>query len=248
MRLSWIPKFLAGLGGVALVGVHASGCADPDSELFIRGVVKPQQGLCEIKAEADSTIYTEGYLDASLSTEYTATLLIGNQLVSQTTQGAEKVRTETNRVTIQSADVTVENAKGEEIDSFSVPTSGFADPTTGGQAGYGLATVPLLSRKAALKLAAGGRANARVRIFGRTLGGTDVRSDEFNFVIHVCAGCLISFPLERTNTSLPLPNCAVVSDAGGGTSNTTPCRIGQDEVVDCGLCRNSNAACRGNGP
>jgi hypothetical protein len=77
---------------------------------------------------------------------------------------------------------------------------------------------------------------AHVEVFGDTIGGLEVESADFAYVIRVCEGCLVQFPP------------AAVSDMGlcelGTDQNPeVPCFLGQDTDVDCRACRDKSAYC-----
>lgn len=243
-RLPWMSRLLALTGAVALIGAYASGCKETESEFFIKGVAS-FQGTCVAQAQADQVLLFEGVLDASFARDYTAALLFGNQLTQVDRAPDEKVRTETSRITVQSAEVVIETGDGSIIKEFSVPVSGFANPTRSGEPGYGLVSVPLIDAKTGMQLGSSGaptKVNSRVKLYGRTLGGDDVHSNEFNFVITVCRGCLISYdPTLNDAGAESTPNCLLPSTTA---PSSVPCQIGQDSAVPCALCTSTNPYCQ----
>ena len=74
-----------------------------------------------------------------------------------------------------------------------------------------------------------------MRAFGRTLGGIELESSEFQFTIRTCNGCLVSFAGGDDPAQEPRPNCK--ASLGTGASTTIPCFVGQDEPVPCQLCQ-----------
>jgi hypothetical protein len=75
-----------------------------------------------------------------------------------------------------------------------------------------------------------------VKVFGRTLGGMSVESGEWRFPINVCYGCLVVFPPEANDPKvMPQPNCGL--SAVTGTSVVHPCIVGQDDTIDCRVCK-----------
>jgi len=71
-----------------------------------------------------------------------------------------------------------------------------------------------------------------VQLFGEELNGDDANSNVFGLPLVVCNGCLLRFP---SSASAPgPPNCR---DVEGVENIEPPCIVGQDEPVDCRLCR-----------
>ena len=128
--------FLAAAGS-ALLG--SAGCAETESMLFIRQAqARVASGAtgCTVDSSPSSLFITEGTLDLAFRTEYTAALLVGNQLVAR--GNASQLRTETSRVQIEGAVVRLENGVNTVWGPFTVPASGFIDPATGPTPSYGL--------------------------------------------------------------------------------------------------------------
>lgn len=232
------------MGPIALCGAYASGCKESESEFFIKGVAS-FQGSCTAQAQSDQLLLFEGVLDSSFERDYSAALLFGNQLTRTDRAPDEKVRTETSRISVQSAEVTVETGAGEIIKEYSVPVSGFADPTKSGEPGFGLVAVPLIDAKTGIQLGNTGnpvKVNTRVKLFGRTLGGVEVHSNEFNFLVTVCKGCLVAYdPTLNDAGAESQPNCLLPATSA---ATTAPCQVGQDAPVPCSLCTGSNAFCQ----
>ncbi len=76
-----------------------------------------------------------------------------------------------------------------------------------------------------------------MRVYGYTLGGQYVESDEFEFPVKVCKGCLISFSAQSTNTSFPQPNC-LGNGASSSQGVSVPCNL-EDFAIDCSVCANA---------
>jgi hypothetical protein len=85
------------------------------------------------------------------------------------------------------------------------------------------------------------------KFFGQTTGGDYEESDEFEFPVDICFGCLVGFSAADENPLEPEPNCALAAASGTATSLPVPCVIGQDAVVDCSACQGF-AVCRGAAP
>ncbi|MEZ4223143.1 MAG: hypothetical protein R3B13_19525 [Polyangiaceae bacterium] len=217
------------LGAVATLS--ASGCADNESALFVRAVVKLESGQCVATPDPSTTFFSSGVLDLAFRDSYSASLLVGNQLVNRGSK--DLLRTETSRIVLRGAEVRLLNDQQALIREFTVPVSGFVDPGTGDEPGYGVTGALLIP--SGLALAAGTRVVADVRVFGDTLGGEEVTSDSLSFPITLCNGCLISYPLDADDPAQPGYQCVSGTDV---SSQDSPCRVGQDEAVDCRLCGN----------
>ncbi len=246
---------------VALLGTS---CVANESSIFIRGCIVPtDNGLkgCSYSPDSSSKTWISGSLDPAQG-DYFCALLVGNQLVAR--GDSKQVRTETSRVEIHSALVTVyDSTKSTTYATFSVPSTGFVDPGTSTQPGFGIAGAEILDRVTA-RQHAGETLVAGVIVQGRTLGGLEVESAEWTFPIQVSGPedfCSLGpcYPGVKT-TEMPVYTCH------GGTDAATDCRQGcvcllKDEtgkptgdcaplgcladatgVGVCGLCR-SNADC-----
>jgi hypothetical protein len=240
---------LAAAVGCAWIG--GVGCADSESMLFIRQAQARVSGGtngCTVDSSPSSLFITEGTLDLAFRTEYTAALLVGNQLVAR--GNASQLRTETSRVQIEGAEVRLEDASGTPWGPYTVPGSGFIDPATGSTPSYGLTETILVGSEFGIKLAQGApgipglretlgvrRFTSVVKVLGKTLGGTPVESGEWRFPLTVCYACLVAFPPEANDPKLTRPNCEL--PAGTGTVVLPPCSLGQDDNVDCRICKTS---------
>ncbi len=239
------PLRLVSLGLV--VGLAAclplSGCADNDSSLFIKGVLVPEEGEnegCRYTAEGDATLLLSGTLDLSISNTYKMPLLLGNQLIPR--GDADKLRTETARIVIRGAVVTVLEAGADERELFAFTTnaSGFVDPASGSDPGWGLSIVHAIPSDLEAQLGLGlGEAielNVAVSVFGDTLGGDEVESSTITFPIFVCRGCLVDCSTAGFDGS-----CRTVPEGGEldvycnpGQDAPTPCQYSGDADAICG--------------
>ena len=152
---------------------------------------------------------------------------------------SEAFRTETSRITLQGATVTVEDAEGNQRASFTTLAAGFVNPSAGTVPGYGLVSVTLINPALVEKLreeipiGETKRLLARFKVFGQTLGGQSIESNESQFPINACKGCLVDFPPEADDVTTPQVDCRVTGEA---TAIPQPCVKGQDELIDCRLC------------
>ncbi len=242
----WLRRRLSLAMMVAAVGMSASACADNESSVFIRGVLKPDDTKCSFVADPSTERLPVGSMDLAFTREYYAGLLVGNELVEK--GSSDLLRTETSRFRIEGAEVELETSDGNFIRSFTMPVAGFADPAESSDPGWGVAYALLIDANAGNQMMnwfVEGERNLAIRrivsvvkVFGKTLGGQEVESAEFRYPINVCYGCLVDFPLEANDSESPLgqPNCENLGrDLGSGIE--VPCRIGQDDLLDCRVCK-----------
>jgi len=239
---------------VGAVALGVASCADTQSVIFIRQVqarVSKGASGCAVDNNPTSLSFTQGVMDVAFTSEYRATLLVGNQLVAR--GNSSQLKSETGRVTIQGSEVWVADAQGKVFwGPTTVPGSGFIDPASGQDPSFGVTDTILLgsSKGQELRTELQGtpgvrrRFVANVKVFGSTLGGTAVETGEWQFPISVCYGCLVSFPAEANDSkSMTQPNCDAVAM---GTATASPCNLGQDDAVDCRVCKqvtNGSALC-----
>ncbi len=232
MRL-WTAPFI-GSGLSALVATGAMGCADNESSLFVRQVQAVEAPDCRVTADPGALFMPYGVLDVAIAGDngYQATLLVGNQLVQR--GSSETVRTETARVALRGAIVRGVDADGVEVvPSFTVDGTGFVDPGTQSSPGYGLMATTLIPPQSGL---AAGWVTVWVKVFGRTLGGKDIESNELAYPINICSGCLVSFPAKAIDST---GTCVL----GSGQDFQLPCIPGQDGAVPCTFCMGRVPAC-----
>jgi hypothetical protein len=238
MRLSAGPIFGSGLAA-ALVATGAIGCADNESSLFVRQVQAMVAPECRVTADPSAAFMPYGVLDLTIGGDngYQAAVLVGNQLVQRGSN--DSIRTETARVTLRGAIIRVVDATGAEvIPSFTVDGSGFVDPGAEDSPGFGLLGTTLIPPRFAE--ASGGYVGwvtVWIKVFGRTLGGKDIESNELTYPINICNGCLVSFPSKAVDSTTG--NCTHV----GTQDYTLPCIPGQDAAVPCTYCMDYLPVC-----
>lgn len=226
----------------ALAGALAPACATNDMSIYIRGALAPsanrQNGCVYTDDPAQPTMF-EGSFDLGVRDSYTAVLMVGNQMIQRGDPAA--VRAESNRVHLDGAIVRVTNPDGSLIREFTSTGAGFADPQNNNQPDFGpigvtvidadtkAALEPLLPNRAATKLVL-----ANIKVFGRSLGGIDMESGEFQFPIRVCKGCLVTFAGANDPAAPVQPNCLKPLEGG---RDELPCFSGQDELTPCQVCQ-----------
>jgi hypothetical protein len=267
--MKWVgAHYLAALTLVAGGACVFSACVHDDSTIFVRNVMAPKFAAagtqCTWQADPTQPVISSGALDLALRSQYDAIFLLGNQMVAQV--NGNQLQNETSIVKIDGAVVRITNKDGVQLSTYTRLTSSTIAPSVGNVPGYaiGEATIvdPLtLQTKVdpSLHLQQGDtgvpvavylsnrgpgtlvRLVTYARFFGKSLGGQSVESNEFEFPIDICNGCLIAF---SNNPLYPAPNC--VGNAGTNMAMPViPCVTGQDLVVDCAACQNGNANCRG---
>lgn len=231
------------VGGLLVASLLAASCADNDSSLYLQGVLAPPQsqgGVCAYTADSNQAMRSSGVLDVGLLTTYSPTFLLGNQL--RAAQSTEQAKSETNRIVVSGVVVRLTDAGGTEIANFTSLGSAFVDPASGDRPGFATMSVTIIDDATGRGLASSvGRSDIRkviayVKAFGRTLGGKDIESNELQYPIDVCNGCLPFFPADSVDQIKAAqenkPNC----DAVEASTVATPCVVGQDQPVDCRLC------------
>lgn len=222
-------------------------CVDNDTSLFVEGVLAASPPECEVTGEPGSAHILRGTMDVGFTTKYEAALLVGLQLAPRGDKS--KLRTESMIFQTRGAEVRLTNSVGDLVDEFSVPAGGATAPTSAEAPGFGTVAVVLVPNDIGSELRAdlgyGERRTlvAEVRVFGDTLGGAELTSGSFTFVIDVCDGCL-SRAIEDgwsydevadqyyCNTMLSEP----IAQNG--------CLIGQDGTFDCRLCETDDCFLR----
>ncbi len=135
-----IRKHIA--AGTALLGLGIaalSACVHDDSTLFIKQVLAPpivMQGAAECVYTADPTQpeLSYGTLDVDFRSDYTASFLVGNQMVPQ--GDPTKPATETSRIKLTGGIVRITDTAGNQLKKFSQATAGTVDPLSGTNPSY----------------------------------------------------------------------------------------------------------------
>ncbi len=227
------------LTGCLLFGLFAAGCTDEDTSMVVVANISRPAGTCEARPDLGATTLGTGFLDVGLRSNYVASLLVANQLTPRGDKA--NLRTETMQVITTGAEVRLLNDDGSVNSEFTVPASGVILPDPAISPGLGIVSVTLVPASAAEALRADldNPSQRRtlvpeVKVFGRTVGGLEVESSVFNYVVRVCEGCLVA------RTALNNGVCDLTQPID---ENDVPCFLGQDEAVDCRLCA-GNAFCQ----
>jgi hypothetical protein len=227
-------------GGAALV----LACQHDDESLFVQNVIFPtpvaQGNSCTYTNDPNQSFLPKGALDVALNGIYTAVFLLGNQLVSRS--NPQQLQAETSTINVEGAVVRVTAPDGTQLNSFTSLTSGTVYPSTGTVPGYAAISAQILDQGSVQAVSGGSALSGSgfvtivtyTKFFGHTLGGTYVESNEFEFPIDICKGCLISITQQDENQCFTLPNCK--GGSGSSSSLPIPCVPGQDTVIDCSQC------------
>jgi hypothetical protein len=244
--MNWFRKSLGVFALTAVLGSLTTACEDNESMLFIVGVMDIDRTDCVARPEADSVLKSGGILDVTLREGYTAALLIGSHLTQRGSR--DQLRTETARLTLQGAAVTLTDIRGNLLplggatsNPYSTIGTGMVNPSGSNEAAYGVMFADIVPGGLDFKEST---IVSRVRAFGTTLGGTEIESNELIFQIQVCRGCLIDYPATAADTT-PGTNrylCETVSDEENPVQ-VTSCFPGQDASIPCNACSPSKVAC-----
>ena len=239
---SLLPAFLLTLGAFALV----PGCADNNSSLFVVGVMLLDTTTCVAKPDNTAVMLAEGVMDVAFTSSYTAFVLVGNQLTQRGSR--EQLRTETSRVSLRGAEVTLTTLDGKELGNYSTVGTGFVDAAAGDVPAYAAMAVNVIPSAlgSSPSLLSAGVVLAKIRVFGDTLGNVSVTSSELDFPIRVCKGCLVSYPADAADPSQPVGEPYLCTTAASTTQTTEagPCVVGQDRSFSCTSCSASVSLCR----
>ncbi|HYO95706.1 MAG TPA: hypothetical protein VER33_14390 [Polyangiaceae bacterium] len=241
--MSWLRKSFAVLGVATIGGLVLPGCEKNESIVFILGAMSLDRTECVARPEADAVLLEGGVLDLAITGSYRAALLVASQLTERGSR--ESLRTETARLNLQGAEVHLHDSGGRPLalqdNPYSTLGSGFVNPAGGTEPGFGSIFVDIIPSGVPVPL---GTVTASVRVFGTTLGGQNIESNELKFPIQVCHGCLIQYSVGAIDDTLPPgeQRCDKFV-AAEETEVIVGCFPGQDMPVSCSLCAASNDAC-----
>lgn len=238
MKRFW-GRALAAATIIALPAVFVPACAHDDTTLFIYDVLAQQLvspgASCTFTSSATQPFITGGTLDIDLASSYFGNFLLANQMIQQANPNAPK--TETSFIQVQGAVVTVKDASGNQVlAQYTVNAASTVPPATGGTPGFApISGIPLVRSDTVGKYGGDGvRFLTFTHFFGVTLGGQSVTSNEYEFPVDLCEGCLIEFLASEDVLGVqPQPNCAGAAQA---MPMSEPCIPGQDLPLNCAFC------------
>jgi hypothetical protein len=235
MNRFWGHTLSAAVLAVA-AGSAAPGCAHNDASMFVHGVLYPpipSGGICTYTFAPTALELAIGTVDGEVALGgYTPEFLVGSTLIpqgNQATPDSETARIEIQGAIVQVVDPAENNAT---IEYNTVLTTGFIEPASGAAPSYGGTSLTIMDAAAVQHFTPPLGDPAKVAIvyvtfFGQTLGGQNLQSNQYQFPVDVCAGCLVTFP-----AGAPAGYCA-----GSSTSATVEaCILGQDQSTDCTFC------------
>ncbi len=255
---------VAGLLGFVAAAASPA-CVEYPQSVVVTKVVVPtppdseDSKFCTVDSDAPGLV--SGRLDVFVRQNYRAQLVVLNQL--RPALAKDKGRVETNNVYLLGATVRLTTVDGLPLDGgalrsgneYTVQGSGFIAASDSGTSS-GSIEVSLIDLAAATTLLGRLKSDlgrnvvnpvtvvlAYVRVNGQTLGGLKVESQEFQFPIEVCAGCLLNYKEDAPGLGCSLP--AKSSGSSGSTSTAKgPCEPGQDQGVDCNFCASTSPYCQ----
>ncbi len=177
----WMTR-ICGAGLLAGMSLGVGSCAHNDDMLVIIGAMYAQAPDCSYLPSATAQLLLSGIVDVGFGPNYTAVLMVSNQLASRGSKA--RLRAETSNVTVDNAEVRLLRNGTEELRYFSVPASGYIAVGTGEDSGYGAISINVLPGSVPVPSDTG-YIIAEIRLQGTTLGGASVESNLFRFEIFV---------------------------------------------------------------
>ncbi len=239
-------KLRKSVGIIAALASMVLGCADNNESLYIMGNAVPDSA-CRLVANENMDRRGSGSLDIVMGTKYIMHALIKNDMPSSLKMNSfteKDGRMEAHHIFLKKATITYTYDPRiilPGLDTREVLTSGFVS-AAGGLAVVDIEIIsPDMAQRFATKLPSRDTDNPEpratmtvdVQVIGETGDGTEVKSNVFTYPITICRGCLLMFPTEADNPNSPNFDCDLLS----GSLDDEPCNIGQDDPVDCRLCK-----------
>ncbi len=239
---SLLPALLLTLGSMPLI----PSCADNNSSLFVVGVIALEPGQCTAKPDATAELLAGGVLDVAFSSTYSAFVLVDNQLTERGSR--EQLRSETSRIALRGAEVTLTTLDGRTLGNYSTVGTGFVNASEGDVPSYAAMSVNIIPSALGTNPAVvnAGSVLAKIRVFGDTLGNISVTSSELDFPIRICEGCLVTYPTDAADPSVPVGGdykCTTAASTTQTTTDVPPCIVGQDGSFPCTACSASLDLC-----
>ncbi|MBN1772180.1 MAG: hypothetical protein JXB32_13010 [Deltaproteobacteria bacterium] len=213
-----------------------AGCQDDWQSFFIQDNKRlGEPPGCEIPRESSAAGLVAGLLDLSVSSSYAGYLYVENGLIARADPGLP--RAESNGIFVRGAYLYFEPdpaCGAGALPDMEIRFSNFILPQ--GSATIGIYLIPEVLG-AGLRTALAGCPDQRaqitvtVQVFGVTQAGTEMETQEFDFPITLCDGCLVYCPTGvDLDTTTPGCQCNCNSDV---EQEDPPCHPGQDDYVDC---------------
>ena len=247
MKCSARPWRLAGmLAGVAAL-LTQGGCADNNQSFYVVANGQPDNS-CLVSAQEGGPTRSSGVLDLLVGTSYNLYPLLKNVMSSSLTMhGFNEAdgRLEAHNVYVKKAIVDLSYDPNIMLSDSTAKHREITISGTVGVSGIAAITVELIDAQLVARLNSkipqrseteprpGGGIVADVQIEGVMGDGTAISSNVFSFPLRVCRGCLLDYPLDADNPATTELDCSMQ----GEVEPVVPCRMGQDEPVDCRLCK-----------
>src|SRR4051812_32885375 len=135
---SLLPVLLLTLGSLPLI----PSCADNNSSVFVVGVIAVDRTTCIAKPDNTANLLPGGVMDVAFVGSYTGVLLVGNQLTERGSR--EQLRTETSRVTLRGAEVTLTTLDGKVLGNYSTVGTGAVNAASGDVPSYAAMSVNII--------------------------------------------------------------------------------------------------------
>lgn len=242
------------LAGAALAGTASCGGSSKsedaqgpnavDKPLFLIGALDINATQCVARADASVALLPNGILDLTFGSTYTTELLVENPYAQGT---ASPTATETERVSLRTAEISLTTSDGTVLGSYSSVGTGAVDAAPIGAAGYGIMAVTLIPAEVG---ASDGVQNAhaliaKLRVTGEALNGIALSSNEIELPITVCKGCLVRYPADAADITVPAGQGYLCTTSTVGLVETpAPCILGQDSPFSCVYCSAEFEVCR----
>jgi len=237
-----LPALLLTLGSLPLF----PSCADNNSSVFVVGVIALEPGTCIAQPDSTATFLAGGIMDVEFTQSYTGYILVGNQLTERGSR--EQLRTETSRIALRGAEVTLTTVDGKTLGTYSTVGTGFVNASSGNVPAYAAMSVNIIPAALGSDPAVvdAGAVVAKIRVFGDTLGNIAVTSSELDFPIRICRGCLVTYPTAAADLTQPMgsPYLCTRIPSTTQTAEVAPCLPGQDDRFPCTACSATVAMCR----
>ncbi len=232
----------------ALTTGWGAGCGDNTQSIYIMGNLVPDS-TCAARASESGPFRDSGALDLVVGSGYRVYPMVRNAMPSSLEMHEFEEgdgRLEAHNVFLKKAEVSYSydpNIILPSVESRTVPVTGFVS-ANGGLTAVEVEVIDLdMARRLAQKLqdrdtenpSPGGGMVVDITIVAETAAGKELRTNVLSFPIRICKGCLLSFPPEAdiVGDFSPEYDCNDLSASVG----VEPCIIGQDESVDCRLCK-----------
>ena len=232
----------------ALVAGGSIGCGENTQSLYIVGNLVPDS-TCEVRPSDVGPFRGSGALDLVVGGSYRVFPMVRNDMPSSLAMHEFEPmdgRLEAHNVFLKRATVSYSydpNIILPSVESKTVPITGFVS-NSGSLTAFEVEIIDEdMARRLAQKLqdrdsenpSPGGGMIVDIQVVGETADGTELTTNVLSFPLRVCKGCLLSFPPEADvqGDFSPEFDCNDLSASVG----SEPCRLGQDEPVDCRLCK-----------